>query len=106
MHKQYGLPAFFCLPLGIQGFPESGQPVRSLIDERYCQEPPAVSEQQEDILTNECLSAASNRWRPFGIAIIGTLKAFVHGLIGLIYDTGIPPGRSNGETGEVIRSPY
>lgn len=77
-----------------------------MIDERYCQEPPAVSEQPEDVLTNECLSAASNRWRPFGIAIIGTLKAFVAGLIGLIYDTGIPPGRSNGETGAVIRSLY
>lgn len=74
-----------------------------MIDERYCQEPLAVSEQQEDIATNECLSAATNRRRPFGIAIIGTLKAFVAGLIGLIYDTGIPPGRSNGETGVVIR---
>lgn len=89
------------------GLSRGGQPVRRLIDERYCHEPPAASEQQEDILTDECLSAATNRWRPFGIAIIGTLKASVPWvLIGLIYDTGIPPGRSHGETGVAIRSLY
>lgn len=86
--------------------PESRQPVRSLIDELDCQKPPAASEEQEGILTNECLPAATNRWRPFGIAIIGKLKAFVPGLIGLIYDTGTSPGCRNGETRVVIGPLY